>query len=277
MPITPKERKYLKNKHKGGKNNNKGAIYESYYATYQIASFMNQYITQLENVYLTSQSENTFVDDLVIEEPNARIIYHQLKDVKRLKWETGKLTYDFKRQMEISCERHENFKLNLIYSDVNSSVSTIPSEFSLYTTSTHFPSSPSINQLIISYPQFKEAIQNITVSSQVEDDELSGIAAAILGAWNSVEQKNVSLQQISDIVRSKGKGYVNIKTYPTVEVSEGCKVILTRFGLDFYENGLNLYWSYHNLKGEVLWTKEKEQRLQESNPENIWDLIELLS
>ena len=46
MPITQKEKKYLKNKHKGGKNNSKGAIYESYYATYQIVSFMNQYITQ---------------------------------------------------------------------------------------------------------------------------------------------------------------------------------------------------------------------------------------
>lgn len=45
MPITQKEKKYLKNKHKGGKNNSKGAIYESYYATYQIVSFMNQYIT----------------------------------------------------------------------------------------------------------------------------------------------------------------------------------------------------------------------------------------
>ena len=55
MPITQKEKKYLKNKHKGGKNNSKGAIYESYYATYQIVSFMNQYITQLSNVHLTTQ------------------------------------------------------------------------------------------------------------------------------------------------------------------------------------------------------------------------------
>jgi hypothetical protein len=29
MPITQKEKKYLKNKHKGGKNNSKGAIYEA--------------------------------------------------------------------------------------------------------------------------------------------------------------------------------------------------------------------------------------------------------
>ena len=29
MPITQKEKKYLKNKHKGGRNNSKGAIYEA--------------------------------------------------------------------------------------------------------------------------------------------------------------------------------------------------------------------------------------------------------
>lgn len=39
MSISPKERKYLKNKHKGGKNNSKGNIYESYYTTYCIADF----------------------------------------------------------------------------------------------------------------------------------------------------------------------------------------------------------------------------------------------
>mgnify|MGYP001513211161 len=102
MPITQKEKKYLKNKHKGGKNNSKGAIYESYYATYQIVSFMNQYITQLSNVHLTTQLHDAFVDDLFIEEPNAHKTYHQLKDVKDLTWETSKLKYDFKRQTEIS-------------------------------------------------------------------------------------------------------------------------------------------------------------------------------
>ena len=30
MPISPQEKKYLKNKHKGGNNNSKGNIYESF-------------------------------------------------------------------------------------------------------------------------------------------------------------------------------------------------------------------------------------------------------
>lgn len=277
MPITQKEKKYLKNKHKGGKNNSKGAIYESYYATYQIVSFMNQYITQLSNVHLTTQLHDAFVDDLFIEEPNAHKTYHQLKDVKDLTWETSKLKYDFKRQTEISSERNEKFKLKLIYSNPNSSVSTVPSEISSYTTSEYFPSCSSINQLILSHPIFKEAIQQITVSQHAENDELFGIAAAILGAWNSVEQESVSLQQILNIVHSIGKGYVNIKTYPNVEISEKCKILLNQFGISFLEKGTTVYWSYHNMNGEVVWTSEIEQNLQKANPANIWDLMELLS
>ena len=82
MPISPPERKYLKNKHKGGNNNSKGNIYESFYTTYCIALFMNSHITQLDSVHFTSQLEECFVDDLLIEESNtAHRIYHQIKDV----------------------------------------------------------------------------------------------------------------------------------------------------------------------------------------------------
>lgn len=238
---------------------------------------MNQYITQLSNIHLTTQLHDAFVDDLFIEEPNAHKTYHQLKDVKDLTWETSKLKYDFKRQTEISSERNEKFKLKLIYSNPNSSVSTVPSEISSYTTSEYFPSCSSINQLILSHPIFKEAIQQITVSQQAENDELFGIAAAILGAWNSVEQESVSLQQILDIVHSIGKGYVNIKTYPNVEISEECKILLNQFGISFLEKGTTVYWNYHNMNGEVVWTSEIEQKLQKANPANIWDLMELLS
>lgn len=36
MPISPQEKKYLKNKHKGGNNNSKGNIYESFYTIYHL-------------------------------------------------------------------------------------------------------------------------------------------------------------------------------------------------------------------------------------------------
>lgn len=280
MPISTEERNYLKNKHRGGLNNSKGAVYENFYATYQIALLMNQYLSQLNEIYLTSQMEEVFVDDLLIRNLDTLLIYHQIKDVKGLTWAYGEshsLLFDFTRQKEISMEKNERFCLKLVFSDLKSSVCKIPTEIEECTIVEYFPACTSINELILSHSSFKNAIQNIAIQEEVEDDELSGIASAILGAWCSVRQKNISLQQILDITYSKGKGFINIKTYPTIKISEVCKDILTRFELSFYTNGSTLYWSYHRLKGETIWTKELEFKLENADISNIWDLMEILS
>lgn len=153
------------------------------------------------------------------------------------------LSFDFTKQMEVSKEKNETFHLKLIYSDFNSSVQIIPSNISAYTSTEYFPACDSINQLILSYPSFKNTIQNIAIQEQAEEDELSGIATAILGAWCSVTQKDISLQQILNIVYAKGKGFINIKSFPTIEISDICKKIFTQFKLSFYTNGSILYCS----------------------------------
>ena len=124
MPITEAERKYLKNKHKGGKNNAKGNRYENFYAVFQIASLMNSQFERLDNVYLTSQLSETFVDDLLIEKDNSIRTYHQIKDVKKLTWKNKELRNDFKRQKDISKEREEQFNLKLVYSNIDFSESS---------------------------------------------------------------------------------------------------------------------------------------------------------
>ena len=57
MPVTKAERNYLKRKHQGGRNNSKGASYESFYAVYCIASLMERYMQRLDDVCLSSQVE----------------------------------------------------------------------------------------------------------------------------------------------------------------------------------------------------------------------------
>lgn len=109
---------------------------------------------------------------------------------------------------------------------------------SSYTTTSFFPAEESINQLILSYSPFKDAIRNITVPENAEDDELSGIAGAIVRAWSGMEKRNVSLKQIVDAVRSIGKGYMNIKTYPNAIISEDCKEVFHRCGLCFHISGI---------------------------------------
>ena len=282
MPISSKERTYLKNKHRGGNNNSKGNVYENFYATYCIALLINSHISQLDVVYLTTQLEGCFVDDLLIEEQDkdtAHRIYHQIKDVKDLTWKTKRLQHDFERQMDISSEAGENFELKLVHSNSSSTVTPIPEKIAACTSTCFFPAEKSINQLILSYSPFKDAIQNISASGRAEDDELLGIAEAILGVWMSREQKGASLYEISDELKRMGHGYINIKTYPNIDISNNCQEIFRHFNLVFYTSGINLYWFAHdrNLSGRLKWTPEIEQKLEEAQPADFWNLIELLN
>jgi hypothetical protein len=93
MPITEEERKYLKNKNKGGKSNAKGNRYENYYAVFQIALLLNSYRERLDDVCLATQLSNAFVDDLLIGAENSNKTYHQIKDVKDLSWNKDRLEY----------------------------------------------------------------------------------------------------------------------------------------------------------------------------------------
>lgn len=277
MPIGESEKKYLRNKYKGGMNNKKGAMYENYYATYCIARLMNIHIKNLDNVYLTSQCENCFVDDLLINEPTLNS-YHQLKDVKDLTWNSS-ITNDFKRQKEELTGRGENFLLKLIYSCPERDLETIPSEIKSCTVVERFPASKSINNLILSYPPFKEVILKISHPVCSEDDKLSGIASAILGVWESSDQKRVSLKQISERVRSIGNGYLNIKTYPNVQISTQCMDIFNNCQLKYHTSGIMLYWSNvtGNFKGEIEWTSKLEEKISSIRPTDFWELITLLS
>lgn len=89
MPISRSERKYLKHKHKGGKSNSQGNDYEDHFSTYKIALLLNAYKNQWKETKITSQIQS-FVDDLLIQHPDSRRDYFQLKNVKSLTWNHGK-------------------------------------------------------------------------------------------------------------------------------------------------------------------------------------------
>lgn len=278
MPITPEEQRYLKRKHQGGENNKRGSVYENLYTVFCIAVLLDKYPRRLNDVHFSSQVENVFVDDLLIEEPESGKIYHQLKDVKGLTWNVSNLRGDFKRQMELSEEIKERFQLKLVYSDEESLVKEIPEEISRCTTVVLFPACTSIGQLIQSCRPFREAILNVTKEEDGDYDKLFGVAGALLGAWDGIEQRKVTLREVLDKVRLVGGGYVNLRTYPDVEISEESKMILDKCGIHFYVSGIKLYWSGGNgrLRGEIEWTPELERSLQENVPVNMFEAIKLL-
>jgi hypothetical protein len=279
MSITEADRKYLKNKNKGGKNNAKGNRYENYYAVFQIALLLNSYHKKLDDVYLTTQLSNAYVDDLLIDVVNSSRTYHQIKDVKNLSWNKGKLKFDFKRQKETCLDNKEVFSLKLVHSNqtIHQELVEIPKEFSDSAQVEFFPAYNELGLLYWHYSPFKDAIAEIVADGSDNDDVLYGVAGSILGAWESVNTENpISLKQIKENI-NKINPYDALKTYPTIELPDSCKKILDDIGVTFYSKGKILHWKYGNLEGKIEWSEEIEQNLLNNVPTKIEELISILS
>lgn len=156
------DRVYLANKHKGGKANAKGGLYEDYYAVFQIVSCIARYKAALDGVALQTQLEDTFVDDLLIAHPDKNV-YHQLKNTQNLTWNTGSsertITSDFEHQIRDCRERNETFALKLVYSAVGSQVgNNIPESIRDYTSTEYFPYEEDLNRLILISDEFVDAL-----------------------------------------------------------------------------------------------------------------------
>ena len=279
MPITSAERKYLKNKHKGGKSNAKGNLYEEYYAVYQLALLIDKYRSTPSNVHLSTQVPETFVDDLLIEQEDSYKTYHQLKDVKQITWISNKLKYDFERQRDISSENGERFTLKLVYSDSDSSVSAVPDTISDCTEAEYFPFYSSIQSLYLGFQPFQEAIKSIAMPYHLTDNDFIGISGALLGAWGMVDsQSSTSLEEILEKVYNIGKGLININTYPSsVKISDDCSALLRQIGIEYQTVGSSIYWSHGCFSGCLLWTKEKEDNIISASPKDFKDIIDLLN
>ena len=279
MPIRPAERKYLKNKHRGGKSNAKGNQYEEYYVVYQLALLIDKYRSTPSNVYLSTQVPETFVDDLLIVQEDSHRTYHQLKDVKNISWSSNKLKYDFERQRDISLENEEQFALKIVYSDADSSVGAVPEAISDHTTAEHFPSYSSLQLLYFGFQPFQEAVKKIATHLNSTDNDLIGISGALLGAWGMVDsQLSTSLEEILEKVYSIGNGLININTYPSsIKVSDDCSALLRQIGVEYQTVGSSVYWSYGCFSGHSLWTKKIEDNIVAAAPKEFKDIIDLLN
>jgi hypothetical protein len=59
---------YLKNKSRGGKSNQKGGAYEGFFAVYQIALAYPLVRQESREIFIETQVDNAFVDDLMVED-----------------------------------------------------------------------------------------------------------------------------------------------------------------------------------------------------------------
>lgn len=273
------EAKYLANKHRGGENNQKGGLYEDFYAVYQIVSCIASYKNSLDAVAFQTQLEDTYVDDLLIAHPSNNV-YHQLKDTKSLNWSgAGDRTIqsDFEHQIADCKERDEDFALKLVYSATGSEVSDIPESIKDYTSVENFPHADEINQLVLISSLFKDALRHISAKGNMSTvDELANIAVAFLGIWRGANTNNrISL---SDIVTRAGNIFnFNLTIYPDKVMTKECRSILDGVdGLEYRISGRELIWSLGLLNGTCQWTDSLENTIICKKPTTKREIAELL-
>lgn len=273
------EAKYLASKHRGGENNQKGGLYEDFYAVYQIVSCIASYKTSLDAITFQTQLEDTYVDDLLIAHPRNNV-YHQLKDTETLKWSTGNsrtIQSDFEHQIADCKERDENFALKLVYSATSSMVSDIPEPIRDYTSAENFPHAEDMNQLLFISGALKESLMLISAKGKASnDDELLALAMVFLGAWKSLNSKE--RLPLSNIVDLAGKAHnFNLAIYPDIKMSDDCKKILDAIpGFDYRLCGREIIWSIGFLNGTCQWTDSLENTIICNKPTTKREIAELL-
>lgn len=274
MATKNKYSKRLKNKHQGGINNAKGNLYEALYAVYQMALLIDSHRDNLSTTFLSSQVDGAFVDDFLVNE-NEVLAYHQIKNVKALNW--GKeLLQDFNRQLHLSNSRNEDFTLKLVYSNRTCNLLPIPDSIISHTSIEYFPYASTINQLLLSYSPFRDAISNISFSQS--DDALLMLATLMYGVWAAAECHNqTSLASLSEQIKKLSKGNIDMNIYSYMPISKECANIFENIGVTYYVYDTNLYWSYGYFEGKCKWDNSLEKSLINSSPSNWEELINILS
>ena len=286
MNLSEEHTKYLANKHRGGLNNLKGNTFEVIYATKEIIRLFSCSVN-LENIYLSAQLDDTFVDDFQIIYENGQKVYHQCKNVQELSWgngQKGSLLYDFKWQKTYSTANGESFRLKIVYSnsDCDLHICSIPDEITEVTDKELFSAYPTLNAILVASENFRNDIKAVLFGGMNGHtfDKLSAFAEIIRSEWLETATPNnwVSLASIKELSLHKYPRVINYKDLPNVELSNELKSIFERFQDFHYEiNGANILWSNKNLSGQFLMTDTISSRIIDGNPKDIFQLITLFN
>lgn len=282
MERTEEIKVYLKNKHLGGESNQKGGLFEDFYAVYQIILCIAKYKYSVDNVEFQTQLDDTFVDDLLIASPEQNM-YHQLKNTISLSWgsvdKQGNIAFDFAHQIEDCEERNEKFALKLVYSLKDSKIGKqIPKEILDKTSVEYFDYADDLNSLVLINKPLKYVLKEISSNDEkTSTDDLVIIASAFLGVWKGCNSKNrISLGDI--IHRVETFKYINLKIYSDENISDKCKSVLDAIdGFEYYVSGRMLNWKIGHMNGKCPWPGEIEADIIRKHPTDKWELVPMLS
>lgn len=260
MPLTEKEfilpdgydeekRKYLNRKHTGGLVNAKGNSYEEKYLLFQILSRMGDSEANTQETIFYPQVKNRAVDDLVIQEYDNHLIYHQLKDSQKLKWSDGGKRYtildDFKEQEYISSNLGEDFELKIVASNNECEIlrSEIPNDLT-HTSKEHFPAITTY-ELIQYYEDYCICLEKLLTNTTF-DQKLS-LCNCIRGIISNEEQKPVSTSDVWACM-SQIKSMFEITSINSDESPYNPHQLIKSFGSDVKSTTCNIQNNHMDVK-----------------------------
>ncbi len=192
----------------GGSSNQKGSLFEDYFAISKICELASDSSSDLSKILISSQEEG-FVDDLCIRDDSflSKTNYQAKNSAGAAADWTDDITNRFMMQKHIDISFHQyptslQILLTSCKEKRNENEVKIPTDMTDYAFSEHFPYCDNNYELITRYDPLRSNLQKLT--GQTRLDQLDYAFKLLLGAWKSTVNGR-SVQQILDSVECEGK------------------------------------------------------------------------
>ncbi|KPQ33496.1 MAG: hypothetical protein HLUCCA11_18390 [Phormidesmis priestleyi Ana] len=280
---------YVKNRHRGGTNNEKGNTYENFYTTYKIALLSADAIEKQASIKFYSQVLS-FVDDLIIlyEEEN-RLQHHQLKNSLNVSWgsDLKSISNDFEKQEILNQSIDKASELVLVVSDqpLQQRLSAaIPAAIQAFSKVAYFPHRRTLMQVIHAVPEFYEAIKYLCAFEDPAPDKIECVAQVLLGSWSSCSKSGLSVIDILTKAQNSSPSFIRSFDGTLLLDSEVASILSNIANFQFNLSKGFLHWQYgHNIdQGTIPYCishpnfRRFQERIKASNPKTFEEFEILL-
>jgi hypothetical protein len=248
--------KYLKNKERGGSSNQKGNTYENVFAIYQIALLGPVIWEQGQSIDISSQVM-AFVDDLIIDYCNENFVKHFQLKATQVSWDEGEhpIAEDFCMQFQINeqlLQKKSEINLVVPFSQLRQKLlDSIPGNIQSYTQVCLFSCDPNLRKVLQLEPNFRQAIEYLCAFDNPSADKIECVASVLLGAWMSIDKKNVSIAAILKRAQQSSPSY--IRSFVAVSLDPDVESILESIqGLTYEVSRGFLKWQFRGLQEGTL-------------------------
>jgi hypothetical protein len=242
---------YLRNKHKGGTSNEKGAAYESNFAIFQLSKSCYQALTSEHEIHINSQTL-AFVDDLnIVNKTVNSSCSYQLKNVQNITWTGGLHPLELDFQFHYELEKDKGIKDSSTVLTVsrpelyNKLSASIPDGILNHTDCTLFEDE-ALNISLIKSSELKKSLMAICSFNEV--DKLTQLHTVMKGVWENNKHELTSANDFLQEVRNITPHFLRSFTSNAMLESRLVEIFdkIEGFSYEIFENKLKYSYSCGN-------------------------------